>query len=118
MAVTKVHEDATFFLLGRVTGTDGNPIVQSDVSSIAYEIFRVRGGRKTSIASGALVIADVVFNTLQLDARWDVDTIGYNFRWQVLSNVLTEPRTKYLARAVFTAGTNEDFRVEWEVPTR
>lgn len=112
-----VFEDSTFFLLARVLGTDGTAIQQADVNSITYKIFNLSVDSTTPDSSGTLTVGDSIFDTLQTDARWDVDSVGYNFRWQILSNVLTNPNCTYQIEVIFTSGANENFPAVWEVAT-
>ena len=89
-------EASTATLLARVTGVDGEPIVQASLTTLSYEVWEIpvpleyknRDWQSlylnptipTKIVSAvSLTIADVVFDTLQLDDRWaDLDAIGYN----------------------------------------
>lgn len=117
IASGSVFEDTTFVLLGRILGLDGAAIQQIDVSAIAYQIFDLHVSATVADTTGTLVIADTIFDTLQTDAQWDVDSTGYNFRWQVLSNALTAPGHTYRIEVKFTAGTNEDFWAIWTLNT-
>ena len=84
-----VNEDSTFTLLARVH-VDGMIWVEADVASITYKVWDMTDS-STTIASGSLVVADVVHDTLQTDAIWSVDATGYNFEHKVASTVITEP---------------------------
>ena len=86
-----VVEDSTFSLLARVM-VDGVAMVQADVASIAWKAWDTTDPL-TIVASGSLVVADVVFDTLQTGAIWDTDTTGYNFWHKVAHTVLTTPAT-------------------------
>lgn len=89
----------------RVTGSDGEtPVVIADISALDYDVWIVpmTRGRYQSlygelppreialvatgstavpehIVSDTLVVADCFFDTLQTDAKWTKDEIGYNF---------------------------------------
>ncbi len=73
-------------LLARVVGKDGANIVQADIASAKYSVYLLDdqdADSRTAITGHTavgLTVADVVFNTLQNDALWTVDEIGYNFR--------------------------------------
>lgn len=75
---------ATF--LARVVGKDGANIVQADVASAEYSVYLLDdqdADSRTAVTghSGvALNVNDLIFNTLQKDALWTVDEVGYNFR--------------------------------------
>ena len=78
-----VFEGAHAHIMGRLRDSDGSLITQATVSSIAWSIYD-HIAPTTVVASGTLTVADVVFDTLQVDARWTqenpLDSTGYNFR--------------------------------------
>ena len=73
-------------LLARVVGQDGSEIVQADLNAIHYTVFLLDDQDPDSRApvanhtDVALTISQVIFNSLQYDALWTIDEIGYNFR--------------------------------------
>lgn len=73
-------------LLARVVGGDGQPIVQADVASAKYSVYLLddqdADSRDAVTGHGnvPLTVAEVIFNSLQTDALWTVDEVGYNFR--------------------------------------
>jgi hypothetical protein len=79
-------KDGTLTLLARVVGQDAAPIVQADLATIAYTVYRLdrwdaeHRQAVTGHAAVELDVVDVVFNTLQADALWTADATGYNFR--------------------------------------
>lgn len=66
-------------LMARVTGKLNVPITQATISAVNRKIYNKSDGELVS--DDALVVADVVYNTLQYVAGgpWDYDTIGWNF---------------------------------------
>lgn len=80
-------------LMARVTGANRQAIVQSSLNKIFYEVWKIPtpqanrlppdyaayGDLSRSRDSTELTIGSVIFDTLQTDARWTVDTTGYNF---------------------------------------
>lgn len=74
-------------LLARILGNAGIPIVQADISSIAYTVRDLANA--TTVTSGSLTVSSVVTNALvDNDPRWTVDSAafpgpdgrtGYNF---------------------------------------
>jgi len=92
----KVNEDSSFSVMGRVV-VAGTLWTQSSVSAITYKVFNAAG---VEISNGTLSVSSVVFDTLQTDGRWGVDSVGYNFRHDNDHQVLTD------------AGR---FRIEYEV---
>ena len=72
--------------MARVTGADAANIQQADISSGVYSLYLLDDqdpDSRTAVtghAAGSLTIASVIFDTLQTDARWTVDSTGYNFK--------------------------------------
>jgi hypothetical protein len=81
-----VFKNGPAILLARVVGANGAALVQADVSTIVYTISQLdedHPDEETPISghSGvSLVVANVIYNALQLDALWDADATGYNFK--------------------------------------
>jgi hypothetical protein len=73
-------------LMARVVRQTGANISESDISAIHYSVYLLddqNADSRTAVTGHtnvALAVAGVVFNTLQTDAIWTVDTTGYNFR--------------------------------------
>jgi len=73
-------------LLARVVGGGGQAIAQADIASAEYSVYLLDdqdADARTAVTGHAgvsLNVADVIFNSLQTDALWTVDTTGYNFR--------------------------------------
>lgn len=75
----------TITTLRKILGNDGSPIVRADVTSISYSVVMLDEWDptiETSITGHtnvAVVVADVVFDTLQTGPLWSYDAAGYNF---------------------------------------
>ena len=73
-------------LLARVVGNDAANIVQADIASARYSVYLLddQDADSRTAVSGhgdvSLTVADIIFNTLQTDDLWTVDSVGYNFR--------------------------------------
>jgi hypothetical protein len=73
-------------LMARIVGANGVNITQADIATISYSAFLLddRNPDSRTPVTGhsaiTLPVYQVVFNTLQNDATWTVDSIGYNFR--------------------------------------
>jgi hypothetical protein len=73
-------------LLARVVDQSGVNVVPADVHAIQYSVYLLddqNPDSRTAVGAHAavpLAAADVVFDTLQTDPIWTVDTTGYNFR--------------------------------------
>ncbi len=81
-----VFKGGTATLLARIVGNGGEPVVQADIARITYSIYLLDdddADRRDAVAGHdgvSLDVAAVVFNQLQVDPLWTVDTVGYNFR--------------------------------------
>ena len=73
-------EGCNFTCMARMEGADAAAITQSSVSSIDGKVFDKNSSTDTGTTL-TVAVATSVFNTLQTDARWDVDATGYNFRF-------------------------------------
>lgn len=84
-----VFERGSAVLLARVVFADGDAIVPSDLTSVRYAIYELdpcAGGAGQAVAGHdnvALVVGDVLFDTLQTGDPWTVDAEGYNFRHEI-----------------------------------
>jgi len=81
-----VFKNGSATLLARVIGADGQPLTSADVLSAKYTIYQLDENDPdagTAVAGHDGVAGDpvsLVYDTLQNDALWDVDTTGYNFK--------------------------------------
>ena len=81
-----VQKGGTLTCLARIVDENAAAIDQSGVSTATYSVFLLDehdpDGR--TVVSGhdgkPLAVASIIFNSLQTDARWTIDDIGYNFR--------------------------------------
>lgn len=83
-----VPEGTYVTLLARVRTEDNTLLQHSDVQNIVLRVFEKPATAPASeVYSGALTVGDgstgVVKNTMQTDARWRGDSIGYNFIYTV-----------------------------------
>lgn len=90
-----VFKNGSATLLARVVGADGAPLTRASIASARYTV-SLLDDRDPDAATPVLghtavtvSVASLIFDTLQNDDLWDVDTLGYNFK-HVL-NVLTHP---------------------------
>jgi hypothetical protein len=73
-------------LLARIVSLAGANIVRSNINTIKYTVFLLddqNADSRTSVdghTEATLTVANVIFDSLQTDAIWTVDEIGYNFR--------------------------------------
>lgn len=103
-----VWKDGGASIMARVTGTDGANIVQADITSITCAVFDKTGA---SVSTPSVVVATSVFDTLQTDSRWTVDSTGYNFRFDAAASVMVTADERYRWEFLFTPASGEVFWV-------
>ena len=102
--------------MGYVQGHDGAAITQSDITSIAYSVVDIRKPSVT-VASGSLDETEVVYDTLQTDARWTKDDTGYNFAWAAPITIVPEGGKTYQVEVEFTPASGAVYRRKWLLET-
>lgn len=113
VARAKVYEQTGPTLMARLVGNDASNVTQAKLSSGTYVVVDADG---TTVSSGSLTIASVIFDTLQTDARWDYDDTGYNFRYAMTKTQLPAAGV-YEVRFTFVpaGGYGEQFHVVFEL---
>jgi len=82
----EVFKNASVILLARIVGEDGGPVTQATISSISYTIYELDEAdpdSQTPVSGHTAVsvsVANSIFDELQLDELWSVDSEGYNFK--------------------------------------
>jgi len=95
-----IWEDGEATNLARITGQDAAAITQASLTSVHYAVYN---GATVVQALTELTVANVVFDTLQTgDARWTVDSTGFNFEHQIAASLLSSPDTSYRVEYKFT----------------
>ena len=92
----------------RVTA-DGQNIAQADVASVE---FAVLNDATKEVIQGltSLVVADVVFDSIQKDDRWSTDSVGYNLRHDIAHTLVLDPSIVYrFEYRVTLAGSGNQF---------
>jgi len=101
--------------MARILGDDAAAITQSTTSAITVAVFK--NASTTATYTASLTVADVVFNSYQTDARWDLDSTGYNFRYAVISSVFDEGDATYRVEFKFTPTSGSQYFVVYMVDT-
>lgn len=84
-----VFKNGTATLMARVVGADAANILQADIQSATYSVYRLdeSDADSLSVVTGhdgqSLAVNSIIFDSLQLDAPWTTDAVGYNFRHQI-----------------------------------
>jgi hypothetical protein len=98
-----VFEDSAFNMMARLISVGGAYVTTSSVSTITWKAFNITDDA-TVVASGSLVVNEVIFNTLQIDGRWaGKDSLGYNFLHVLPAGTLTSPGTYRIEHKVVMA---------------
>ena len=74
--------------MARIIGVSGSAVTRADIASVTYSLYsynKYSGERivVTNHDTVSLTVNNVIFDTLQIDALWTVDTTGYNFRHEL-----------------------------------
>ena len=97
---TNGFEDAASTFLARVVGEDAALLLIANVTSISYKVYDTTDGSES--ATGSLTVSSVIFDTLQTDARWTVDTTGYNFKFLMPASAFPAGDRLYRVEFLFT----------------
>lgn len=111
-----VFAKSTFPVLARLVDQDGEPVTQAGVDSISWAAYPEAGG--DAEATGTLTPSNVIYDTLQTDAIWTKDDIGFNFRHVVASSVFTTAGTWRIEYIVTLATSGYVIRDEQVVRTK
>lgn len=109
-----VWEDGGASLMARVLGNDAANITQASITSITCSVYDAQE-RGTAVVTPAVVVADSVFDSLQTDARWTVDSTGYNFCHDCPATAFPDGDTVYRVIYKFTPASGEVFYKVWDV---
>ena len=118
-----VAKNGTAILMARVLGWNAVALTQSDFGTVSssssgicdwparYSVYLIDEDDPdtrtvvTGHDDNALTISDIIFNTLQTDDRWTVDSTGYNFRHEIdisSNHVFTVAGRKVLIQVTIT----------------
>lgn len=114
----RILEGSAVVLLARVLDAAGELLTQALTQSIALTVTDCDTGSKVNAAPAALAKADVVHDELQTDARWSIDSTGYNFA-AVLDGAACFPDggTTYRAEVMITPTSGPAFYLVYELTT-
>lgn len=116
IAKATVYEDSDVTFLARLMVDSNNTLaaaVQSDFSAITYKVY----DGLTSVATGTLDAATVIYNALQTGTIWGVDQTGFNFKAVLPASAFPEGSKNYVVEIKFVLATNVVFFVLFQVNT-
>ena len=106
-------------LIARIRSVNGSYLTQASLTAITYAVFNASGNSpSTVVASGTLTISSVVYDALQTDARWTVDSLGYNFLAVIPGTAFPLGGTLYRVEITFTDTSSQKFRVVFQPKTQ
>lgn len=106
---TIVQSGSAFSVMARVHANGANVQI-ADINTITLSIYDKT--LEEIIGSPiSLIVADTIFDTLQTDARWDVDETGYNFRHNISASLLSDEDIKYILSYVFLTADGTTFKM-------
>lgn len=103
-----VWEDGGASLMARVVGNDAANITQASISSITCNVYDAQELGEP-ILTPTVVVSTSVFESLQTDARWTVDSTGYNFRHDLPATAFPDGGKCYRVVYKFTPVSGEAF---------
>lgn len=106
-------ENSGLVLLARVRNSGGDYIQQSDLSSINCAVYDAISGNE--LATPSVDISSSVYDTLQTDARWEEDDVGYNFAHTLPASALSSGSTRYRIEYKFQPSSGEQYYVVYDV---
>ena len=111
--------DTGLVLMARLRYLSGSLLAQGTLDSITLSVWDMGDGDDTPVfvTDYELVIADTVFDTLQTDSRWTVDTLGYNWRY-ILPAAARPEGNKYRTQTIFQPDGGEPQALVIQIPSR
>lgn len=91
-------------------------VKQANLTSISYVVWN--RGVQVGL-TGTLVIADVIYDTLQTGSTWTttIDSTGGNFSFELSGDYLPDADEMYTVTVTFAPTGGEEFDVEFEIAT-
>lgn len=112
-----VFQNSSVIVMARIKAASGAYLVQSDLTSISMEIWRIYGdSREPGRTAGptAVTVASAVYNTLQTGGLWEADDTGYNFLYECPNSGFNDEGV-FRVEIRFTPTSGQSFVVKWEV---
>lgn len=85
----KVFRNGSAVFMARLVNASGQTINQASVSAIEYTVYELTPNDPSGLIAVtghtgvALTVGNVIYDTLQNDSAWTVDSQGYNFRHEL-----------------------------------
>ena len=109
-------EDGGATLLARIVGNSAVNITIASITGITYQVFQK--GTTVDIAENSpLTPSNVIFDALQTDAVWTIDSTGYNFSYAAVALEFPTGNEVFSFEFKFDPTVGEDFYVLYEINT-
>lgn len=112
-----IWEDSSPVMMGRITNYSASNITQASCSAITYEVTDTTAP-DTIAASGTLTISSVIYDTLQTDSIWTLDSTGYNFKWIAPASLFPLGKRTYIAEVIIDVTSGDDLIAPFKITTR
>lgn len=108
--------DTAVYLMADVRWTDGTRITQATTDSIVCRSVDL-DDTSTAISQPSVTVSTSVFDSLQTDSRWTVNSTGYNFGFILPGAAIPDARKTYLVTFDFIPNSGETVRHAWRITT-
>jgi hypothetical protein len=88
-------------------------LLQADLGTISYKVFRRDQNTYTETATGSLTVANVIFDTAQTDSGWPYDA-GFNFKYLVPAAAFPTGDRHYRIEFVVTPSGSQPFPIVFD----
>ncbi len=105
-------------LLARVYGTAGTYLTQATTSSITCAVNDITTGSPVSVITPSIVVASVIFDTLQTGGLWTKDSTGYNFRHAMAATAFPTAGHVYEVIYTVTPSSGAVFPLVWRITAK
>jgi hypothetical protein len=111
-------------LMARIVDAAGENVQQAGIAAIEYSVFELDPARPDNLTvvaghdGASLVVANVIFNSLQTGGLWTVDEVGYNFRHEIdvaASAAFPKAGAQYQVRYELTPTTGQRSIVRFQL---
>lgn len=119
MPATKltIFENSAVVLLAYLETSTGSAATQSDISSITYAVYD-SSDTATATSTGTIAVASAVFDTIQKSDIWNIDRVGYNFRYVMAGTNFPAGGKTYIVELKFTTSSSNVYYKVFEITTK
>lgn len=102
-------EDAGLSVLARVRTIAAVNLTQASLNGITAKVYDQDDDNAQEGTTITLTVSSVIFDTLQTDAAWDVDSTGYNFKYTFPASYFPDGGHRYRWVITFDPVSGDDF---------